>query len=334
MKVLVTGGAGFVGSHCSAVLLDQGADVVVVDDYSNSLASVVNRIGDAVDRRVRAYECDILNCSGLNTVFDTEKPDAVIHCAGLKSVYESLRNPFSYYRVNVEGTLNVLSAMQRVNCNVFLFSSSATVYGDGQSVPPFSEECPRSAINPYGKSKIMVEDILRDISEAEKSWSIATLRYFNPVGSHPSHKIGENPTSRPDNLFPALLSKMSEPNPNVRVFGNDYDTRDGTCVRDFIHVMDLAVGHVKALELIAASPQHITLNLGTGLGYSVLEVIDTFREVSSLPLECVFGARRPGDTPVSIADVTLAREVIGWDPVKSLYEMCFDSIEFAKKNKS
>ena len=331
MSILVTGGAGYIGSHTCLALLEAGYDVTVLDNLSNSKEESLKRVQNLTGRIIRFHKADLLDQAGLDRVFASQNFDAVIHFAGLKAVGESVKIPLSYFHNNVTGTLLLLEAMRRYNVLNLVFSSSATVYGEPQRVP-ITEDFPLSATNPYGRSKLMIEDILRDLFTAEPAWNIALLRYFNPVGAHPSGMIGEDPTGIPNNLLPYIAQVAVGRLPFLRVFGNDYPTKDGTGVRDYIHVMDLANGHLKALEKLTHSPGLVTYNLGTGKGYSVLEVLSAFEQACGKTLPHKVFERRPGDVPVSYADPSRANLELDWYARLGIDEMCRDTWHWQKTN--
>lgn len=331
MKILVTGGAGYIGSHTVIALLQAKHDVVVVDNYVNSCAAALFRVKKITGVDFNSYEVDLLNYDALENVFKKEKIDAVIHFAGLKAVGESVAHPLRYYNNNLTGTLNLLSLMEKYKVNNFVFSSSATVYGDPKTVP-IAEDFPLSTTNPYGTTKLFIEQILRDWCKANSSLNVVLLRYFNPVGAHSSGLIGEDPNGIPNNLVPYVLKVAIGTLPNVNVFGDDYPTPDGTGVRDYIHVCDLANGHVAALQKIQENCGCETYNLGTGRGYSVLEIIKTIEEVSGKTIPYKIVGRRAGDIATCYADSTKAFKELGWKAEKTLKEMCADSWNWQQKN--
>lgn len=334
MKVLVTGGTGYIGSHTCVELLKSGHDVVVVDNLSNSSPLSLQRIKTITGHTPEFHEVDVLDVNALRRVFSAGRFDAVIHLAGLKSVGESVAYPLRYYQKNVGGALALCEVLTEFSeVRNLVFSSSATVYGEPNSVP-IREDFPLAPTNPYGRSKQMVEDVLRDLHASQPGWNIALLRYFNPVGAHESGLLGEDPNEVPNNLMPFIsqvaVGKLKE----LSVFGNDYDTPDGTGVRDYIHVMDLAAGHVKALEKLAQNSGLITLNLGTGRGYSVLEMVTAFEQASGKPVPYRVVPRRPGDIPVCYADPSLAQQVLGWEARHGLPQMCEDAWRWQSHNPS
>ncbi|MFO7577452.1 MAG: UDP-glucose 4-epimerase GalE [Pelovirga sp.] len=331
MKILVTGGAGFIGSHTLVELLQAGYDVVVVDNLSNGSVAALTRVTEITGRSA-AFEClDIRDRCGLQEVFDRHRPAAVIHFAGLKAVGESVEQPLSYYQNNIAGTATLCEVMAEAGVKQLVFSSSATVYGDPAQLP-ITEQAPTGATNPYGRTKLFIEEMLRDLQHSDPDWRIIILRYFNPVGAHPSGRIGEDPQGIPNNLFPFITQVAIGTRPGLAVFGDDYPTSDGTGVRDYIHVVDLAQGHLKALQRLALRPGLLTCNLGTGRGYSVLEMVRSFEKVSgcTVPFEVV--ARRPGDIAACYADPTLAARELGWSAERTLEQMCADGWRWQQDN--
>ena len=329
--ILVTGGAGYIGSHTVVELLAAGQDVLILDNYANSSPKVLERIADISGRRPAFSEGDIRDADGLRALFAAHRIEAVIHFAGLKAVGESVEQPLTYYDNNVNGTLCLLQAMRQAGVRRLVFSSSATVYGDPHRVP-IREDFPLQATNPYGRSKLMVEEMLRDLQRAETDWQIAILRYFNPVGAHPSGLIGENPNGIPNNLMPFVAQVAVGKRAQLSVFGNDYPTPDGTGVRDYIHVVDLAQGHLAALAALARSGQSLTVNLGTGQGYSVLDMVRAFEAASGRPVPYQIVARRAGDIATCYADPQLAGELLGWQARRGIGEMCADAWRWQSKN--
>lgn len=332
MNVLVTGGAGYIASHTNLQLLDVGYSVVVVDDLSNSSRESIRRVEKLTGKEISFYEGDILDKDLLKEIFDKEDIDAVIHFAGLKAVGESVEKPLEYYKNNVQGTITLLEVMKDAGVKDMVFSSSATVYGDPETVP-IREDFPLSVTNPYGRTKLMIEDILRDLYQSDDSWNIAILRYFNPIGAHESGEIGEDPNGIPNNLVPYVAKVAIGSLEKINVFGNDYDTPDGTGVRDYIHVVDLAIGHIKAIEkLHKDKPGIVTYNLGTGVGYSVLDVIKNYEKACGKKLPYVITERRPGDIGTCYADPSKAYEELGWKAERGIEEMCRDSYRWQSKN--
>jgi UDP-glucose 4-epimerase len=330
-KILVTGGAGFIGSHTVVELLQAGHEVVVVDNLSNSSPVALQRVAEIAGRTPAFAEVDIRDYEGLARVFAEQRPAAVIHFAGLKSVGESVEKPLAYYQNNVAGTATLCEVMAEAGVKQLVFSSSATVYGSPAALP-IREDFPLAATNPYGRTKLFIEELLRDLHRSDPAWRIALLRYFNPVGAHPSGRIGEDPQGIPNNLFPFITQVAVGTRPKLSVFGGDYPTPDGTGVRDYIHVVDLALGHLKALERLAARPGLITCNLGTGQGYSVLEMIRSFERVTGRPIPYEIVERRPGDIAACYADPTFAASELGWTATRSLEEMCADGWRWQEGN--
>lgn len=333
MAILVTGGAGYIGSHTCMQLLNAGYDVVVLDNLCNSCKESINRVEEITGKKMTFYEVDLLDQPEVKKVFDNEKIESVIHFAGLKAVGESVYKPLEYYHNNITGTLILCDEMRKHGVKSIVFSSSATVYGNPAFVP-ITEECPKGDItNPYGRTKGMLEQVLTDLHTADPEWQIMLLRYFNPIGAHESGRIGENPKGIPNNLLPYITQVAVGKLVCLGVFGNDYDTPDGTCVRDYIHVVDLADGHVKALQKLEKSEGGVWIyNLGTGTGYSVLDVINAFEEVNDLKINYVFKDRRAGDVPACYADPSKAREELGWVAKRGIREMCQDSWRWQKNN--
>ena len=323
-NILVTGGAGYIGSHTCVELLAAGHNLVVIDNFSNSKPAVLGRVEQISGRQVPFMEVDIRDRGALRDVFRQHAIDAVIHFAGLKAVGESVSQPLRYYDNNISGSIALFEVMAESSVKTLVFSSSATVYGDPHSVP-IREDFPLSATNPYGRSKLMLEEILRDLSRSDESWKIALLRYFNPVGAHESGIIGEDPNGIPNNLMPYITQVAVGKLPQLSVFGDDYPTPDGTGVRDYIHVVDLARGHLAALEALSDTSGVMAVNLGTGQGYSVLDVVRAFEKASDRPVPYRIVPRRPGDVAQCYADPTLAKERLGWQAQRGLDEMCRDS---------
>lgn len=333
MAILITGGTGYIGSHTAVELLNKNKEVVVLDNFVNSNPDVVEKIKQITGKDFKFYEVDLLDKEKLEQVFEENKITEVIHFAGLKAVGESVQKPLEYYTNNIVGTLVLLEVMRKYNCKKIVFSSSATVYGD-QGVAVYSEEMKRGeTTNPYGTTKSMIEKILEDLYVADKEWGIVLLRYFNPVGAHESGLIGDNPNGKPNNLMPFIQKVAMGKLPELSIFGNDYPTKDGTCIRDFIHVVDLSVGHINALEKLEKEETGIfTYNLGTGVGYSVLDLVTTFEKVNNMKLPYKIAPRRAGDLPEFYANPTKAKEELGWNATKTLEDMCRDSWNFAKKS--
>ena len=331
MKILVTGGAGYIGSHACVELLNAGYEVVVVDNLSNSKEEALRRVQEITGKSLKFYKADLLDAEALDTIFKQESIDAVMHFAGLKAVGESVSIPLHYYHNNITGTLLLCKAMQKYGVKNMVFSSSATVYGDPSRVP-ITEDFPLSATNPYGQTKLMIEQILRDLYKSDNSFNIAILRYFNPVGAHKSGLIGEDPKGIPNNLVPYITQVAAGKLDDLKVFGNDYPTPDGTGVRDYIHVVDLVLGHLKALDKLMTNPGVVTYNLGTGKGYSVLEMVNAFRKVTGKPIPYKIVDRRPGDIASCYADPSKANKELGWRATRGLEEMCQDAWRWQSNN--
>ncbi|MBQ1464713.1 MAG: UDP-glucose 4-epimerase GalE [Ruminococcus sp.] len=331
-KILLAGGAGYIGGHTAVELLEAGYDVVIVDNYSNSSPEAVRRIEEITGKSVTTYELDIKDTGKLENVFKDNDISAVIHFAGLKAVGESVAKPVMYYRNNIDTTLSLLECMSKYGVKNIIFSSSATVYGEENPVP-YTEEMKRgTCTNPYGWTKVMMEQILEDASKADAELSVVLLRYFNPIGAHPSGRMGEDPQGIPNNLMPYVSQVAVGRREKLTIFGKDYDTPDGTCRRDYIHVVDLAKGHVKAVDYVFGHKGVEIFNLGTGTPYSVTEIVDTFEEVNGVPVPHVYGERRPGDLPESYANADKALRVLGWKTEKTLADMCRDSWNWQKNN--
>ena len=331
MSVLVTGGAGYIGSHTVIELLETGEDIIIVDNFSNSKPEMLDKIREISGKDFKFYEVDLLDRENLEKVFKENQIESVIHFAGLKAVGESVEKPIEYYHNNITGTLILLDVMRKYNCKKIVFSSSATVYGTPKTVP-IKEDFPLSTTNPYGSTKLMIEQILRDVYIADNEFSVILLRYFNPIGAHKSGKIGENPNGIPNNLMPYINQVAIGKLECLNVFGNDYDTIDGTGVRDYIHVVDLAKGHLKALNKAREMSGVEAYNLGTGNGYSVLQIVQAFEKVNGVTVKYRITDRRPGDIATCYADPTKAREELGWVAEKELDEMCEDAWRFTKNN--
>jgi len=331
MKILVTGGTGYIGSHTCIELIKADFEVVVVDNLCNSSLESLKRVENLVGNNIPFYKVDVRDKASLIKVFQEHSIDGVIHFAGLKAVGESIEKPFEYYNSNVGGTFILTEVMRTFNCKTFIFSSSATVYGNSHTVP-IKENFPLSVTNPYGRSKLMIEDFLRDVFVADDSWHIALLRYFNPVGAHKSGLIGEDSNDIPNNLIPYISKVAAGKLEKLSVFGDDYDTPDGTCVRDYIHVVDLAKGHVKALKALEDKPQVLTVNLGTGNGYSVLDMVKAFEKASSKNIPYQIIDRRPGDVATCYADPAYAAEKLGWKAEYHLDKMCEDTWRWQLQN--
>lgn len=332
MAILVTGGAGYIGSHTCVELLNAGYEVVVMDNLCNSSAKALEAVEEITGRKLKFYETDMLDKPGVEKIFQKESIDAVIHFAGLKAVGESVQKPLEYYYNNLSGTLTLCDAMRRHGVKDIVFSSSATVYGDPAFVP-ITEDCPKGQItNPYGQTKGMLEQILTDIYVSDNQWNVVLLRYFNPIGAHPSGKIGEDPKGIPNNLVPYIAQVAVGKLDRLGVFGDDYDTPDGTGVRDYIHVVDLAVGHVKAIEKLKDKEGVTVYNLGTGRGYSVLEVLHAYEKACKKTLPYEIKPRRAGDIAVCYADSSKAERELGWSAARGIEEMCADSWRWQSNN--
>ncbi|MEH7022082.1 UDP-glucose 4-epimerase GalE [Priestia megaterium] len=331
MSILVTGGAGYIGSHTCIELLNAGYEIVVVDNFSNSKPEALKRISEITKKSFSFYQADLLDKTALEKIFSENNIDAVIHFAGLKAVNESIEIPLHYYHNNVTGTLILCEIMKKYNIKKLIFSSSANVYGRPKYVP-VTEDSPLGPINPYGRTKLIIEEILNDLYISDHNWSISLLRYFNPIGAHESGKIGEDPNDIPNNLMPYINQVAIGKREKVNVFGKDYNTHDGTGVRDYIHVVDLAKGHLKALEMVLGTTGIDVFNLGTGVGYSVLDLIKSYENTTSQKIPYSFTQRRAGDIDKCYADTTKANEKLGWRATKNLKDMCYDSWKWQKNN--
>ncbi len=331
MSILVTGGAGYIASHTNVELLNAGYEVAVLDNLSNSSVEAVRRVEKLTGKKIAFYETDLLDQEGVREIFRKEKVDAVIHFAGLKAVGESCRIPLKYFQNNLTGTIHLLEVMQEFGVKNLVFSSSATVYGNPEKVP-ITEDSPLSVTNPYGRTKLMIEEMLGDLYQSDASWNIAVLRYFNPIGAHESGEIGEDPSGIPNNLVPYVAKVATGELDKINVFGDDYDTPDGTGIRDYIHVVDLATGHLKAIEKLVGQPGLVIYNLGTGVGYSVLDIIHNYEKACQKTLPYVIGPRRPGDIAVSFADAKKAERELGWKAERGIDKMCEDSYRWQSKN--
>ncbi|MDR3242852.1 MAG: UDP-glucose 4-epimerase GalE, partial [Clostridiales Family XIII bacterium] len=319
-----------IGSHTCVELLNAGEDIVLLDNFSNAKAEVIGHIKKLTGREFPVYAVDVLYAPGLRKLFSEQKIDAVIHFAGLKAVGESVRIPLDYYHANITGTLSLCGCMAEAGCKNIVFSSSATVYGLNPNVP-FREDYPTSSTNPYGSTKVMIEQILRDLHVSDDEWSVALLRYFNPIGAHQSGLLGESPNGIPNNLLPYVAQVAVGVLEKLDIYGNDYDTNDGTGVRDYLHVVDLAIGHLKALAYIRERKGAEAINLGTGVGYSVLDVVSAFERASGKKIPYQISARRPGDIATCYADAAKAKKVLGWSAERGLDEMCADAWRFTQK---
>ena len=332
MSILLTGGAGYIGSHTCVEMLNAGYDIVVVDNYSNSSPEALKRVKELTGKDFPIYEADVCDGEAMNALFDREKIEAVIHFAGYKAVGESVQKPLMYYRNNLDSTMTLLEVMRAHDVKRLVFSSSATVYGMQEKMP-LTEDMPiGGCLNPYGWTKCMIEQILFDVAKAESDWTMVLLRYFNPVGAHESGRIGENPNGIPNNLMPRITQAVIGKIPPIQVMGTDYPTPDGTCLRDYIHVVDLAKGHVCAIRYALEHTGAEAVNLGVGRGCSVREIIRAFEEATGEKVPCSDGPRRPGDAPVSYADAGKALRLFGWKAEKSIVDMCRDSWRWQKQN--
>lgn len=332
-KILVTGGAGYIGSHTAVELLEKGEEIIIVDNFSNSSPEMLEKIKEITKKDFGFYELDLLDEEKLEKVFEENEIESVIHFAGLKAVGESVEKPIEYYHNNITGTLILLKVMKKYGCKKIVFSSSATVYGNPKELP-ISEDFPLSTTNPYGSTKLMIEQILQDVAKADKNFSVAILRYFNPIGSHKSGLIGEKPNGIPNNIMPYIVRVAKGEYKELTIFGNDYPTPDGTGIRDYIHVVDLSLGHLKALDRIRKEAGVKIYNLGTGQGYSVLELVNTFEKVNKVKVNYKIGERRQGDIPACFANASKAEEELGWKAERNIEDMCRDSWNFIIKESS
>ena len=332
MVILVTGGAGYIGSHTSVELLEKGEEIVIIDNFCNSKPEVIEKIKEITKKDFKFYEVDLLDKPKLEKVFQENDIKEVIHFAGLKAVGESVQKPLEYYHNNITGTIILLEVMNKYNCKKIVFSSSATVYGLPKTVP-IKEDFPLSTTNPYGSTKLFIEQILKDCCVADKEFAVILLRYFNPIGAHKSGLIGEDPNGIPNNLMPFIARVADGVYPELNVFGNDYDTHDGTGVRDYIHVVDLSIGHIKAIEKIRNMNGVEIYNLGTGNGFSVLDLVKTFEKVNNVKVNYKIVGRRPGDIAVCYANCDKALKELGWKCEKNIEDMCRDTWNFILKNK-
>lgn len=331
MKVLLTGGAGYIGAHCALELLGAGYDIVVADNYSNSSPEALARVRKLTGKDFPVYELDLCDKGAFERVFAEQQIGAVIHFAGLKAVGESVAKPLEYYRNNLDSTLSLLELMKQYGVSRLVFSSSATVYGMAERMP-LTEDAPTGCTNPYGWTKYMIEQILRDMAHANPDWGVMLLRYFNPVGAHESGLIGEDPNGIPNNLMPRVMQAAQGKLDHLGVFGIDYPTPDGTCIRDYIHVVDLAKGHLAALTYLEKHSGVEAVNLGTGVGYSVLDIINAFNQANGIELKHSVEPRRPGDAAVGYADPSKAKRLLGWRAEKSLVDMCRDAWRWQTQN--
>lgn len=333
MKVLVTGGMGYIGSHTVIELLENSYEVIIVDNLVNSKIDVLDKIETITGKRPKFYQYDLCNYEDLEKIFKENKIDVVIHFAGLKAVGESCEKPLLYYQNNLVSTMNLLRIMGQYDCKKIVFSSSATVYGNPKSLP-IEEDFPLSTTNPYGSTKLFIEYILKDLYKSDPTWSIAILRYFNPIGAHKSYLLGENPNGIPNNLMPYIMKVATKELDHLNIFGNDYNTKDGTGVRDYIHVVDLAKGHIKAVEKVLKTNSVDCYNLGTGTGYSVLEMVNLFKKINNVDVPYKIVERRSGDIAECYADPTYAKEKLGFVAEKSLEDMVRDSYQYIIHNKN
>lgn len=332
MAILVTGGTGYIGSHTVIELINNNLEVIIIDNLSNSNANVLEKIRQITGKDLKFYETDILDEESLRDVFKENEIEACIHFAALKAPFVSISNPIEYYHNNIEGTLSLIKIMKEFNCKKLIHSSSAAIYGESEK-QPITENCSRGiCTNPYGWSKSMLEQILTDLQKSDPEWHIILLRYFNPIGAHQSGLIGEDPTGIPNNIMPYITQVAVGKLEKLNIFGDDYDTKDGTCIRDFIHVIDLAIGHVKAIEKLKDVPDLYIYNLGTGKGYTILELVKTFEKVSGKKINYEFAKRRKGDVLVCYADVSKAKNDLSWTSKYNLEDMCRDSWNWQKKN--
>ena len=332
MKVLVTGGCGYIGSHTCCELLDKGYEVVIIDDLSNSKIETIDIIKEITNKDLVFYKGDVSDKELLNEIFSQHNIDCVIHFAGFKAVGESVSKPLMYYRNNLDSTITLCEVMNSYNCKNLIFSSSATVYGTPKKLP-IKEDFPLSTTNPYGTTKLMIENILKDLYKSDNTWNIVILRYFNPIGAHRTGLLGEDPNGIPNNLMPYIVKVANKELPELSIFGNDYNTKDGTGVRDYIHVVDLALGHIAAIEKINRDKGLFIYNLGTGKGYSVLELVNTFSKVNNIKVNYKIVGRRDGDIAECYADVEKAKKELNWEAKIGIEDMCKDSYNYVKNNK-
>ena len=332
MRILVTGGCGYIGSHTVVELLESNYEVIIVDNLINSKIETIDKIEKITGKKPKFYQVDLCEKELVKKIFEENKIDAVIHFAGLKAVGESVKKPVLYYQNNLISTLNLLEVMKEHECKKIVFSSSATVYGDPETLP-IRENFPLSTTNPYGSTKLFIEYMLKDLYKSDPTWGIAILRYFNPIGAHSSYLLGEDPNGIPNNLMPYIVKVATRELECLSVFGNDYDTKDGTGVRDYIHVVDLAKGHIKAIEKILKEEKVDCYNLGTGTGYSVLEMVETFKKVNQVDVPYKIVERRAGDIAECYADNTYAKQELGFEPTKTLEDMVRDSYQYSVNNK-
>jgi len=332
MRILLTGGAGYIGSHTAVELIEAGHEILIIDNLSNSSEMSIKRVERLTNTQITFYKKDLLDKGEIEAIFQTETIDAVIHFAGLKSVGESVTQPLEYYQCNLSATINLCQLMLKYNVNHLVFSSSATVYGEPAEMPISETSDIIDASNPYGRTKLMIEKILEDVCHANKNFHVARLRYFNPGGAHISGEIGEDPNGKPNNLLPFITQVAIGKRQELVVFGNDYPTPDGTCIRDYIHIQDLALGHVAAIEKLQSNPGLVTYNLGTGTGYSVLDIVRAFENANDISLPVSIGPRRAGDIPTSFTDPSLAMKDLGWKAEKGIEDICRDAWHWQQKN--
>lgn len=333
MSILLTGGLGYIGSHTCVCLLDKGYDVIIIDDLSNSKIQVLDAIKEISKKDVKFYQFNLLDYQKTRKVFEENNISTVVHFAGFKAVGESVQKPLLYYENNIGSTINLLKAMQEFNVNNFVFSSSATVYGQAKTMPITEDFKTGETTNPYGRTKFFIEEILKDVCKSNPKFNVMDLRYFNPIGAHESGLLGEDPNGIPNNLMPYMVKVALGKLPQLNIFGNDYDTPDGTGVRDYIHIMDLAEGHICAIQKVESAPAGFEVdNLGSGCGYSVLNLVDTFNKVNPKKITYVITARRPGDIDICYASIEKAKRELNWSPKRTLAEMCISSYIFGEKN--
>ena len=333
MKILVPGGTGYIGSHTCVELLNNNYEIVVVDNLSNSKIEVVDKIKKITGKDFKFYEGDVCDKELMNKIFDENDIDSVIHFAGYKVLEESIQKPLMYYRNNIDSTLTLLETMKEYNCKKIVFSSSAAIYKNTATLP-IKEDADLHTVNPYGRTKLMIEEILEDLYKSDIEWNIVLLRYFNPIGAHESGLLGDDPNGIPNNLMPYIVKVANKELPYLNIFGNDYDTHDGTGVRDYIHVVDLSIGHIKAIEKMNENSGINAYNLGTGVGYSVLDIVNTFKEINNVDIPYQITARRAGDNAKSYSNPTKAKNELNWIAKKDLKDMCKDSWNYIMKNRS
>ncbi|MFT5210970.1 MAG: UDP-glucose 4-epimerase [Flavobacterium sp.] len=331
MRILLAGGAGYIGSHTAVELISAGHEIIIIDNLSNSSEISIKRVEQIANGKIIFYKKDLLHLADIEAIFQTEQIDAVIHFAGLKAVGDSVSNPLDYYHCNINTSINLCRLMLKYDVKRLVFSSSATVYGEPTEMP-ISETTPiTDATNPYGRTKLIVEKLLEDVCRANSDFHVVRLRYFNPGGAHKSGEIGEDPNGRPNNLLPFITQTAIGKQDALTIFGNDYPTPDGTCIRDYIHIEDLAKGHVAAIEKLLSNPGLVSYNLGTGTGYSVLDIVQAFEKANDIKLPIKIGPRRPGDIPISYTAVSLAKEALGWQAEKNIEDICRDAWNWQKK---